>query len=164
MAVFDKERWLALAASSEEKDQQEALDLAKDSADLIQNELLYWFACNTAFAERVKIYLLLKKEYQEKALELIDDKGSLVAFDRTETLDFFKKAEDVEMQRAIVHLERWFMKPTNIKNQLVLEYKNQKACDLDKANLEVNRLYMEEPGQAGDDDLGGGRAPDDPQY
>lgn len=164
MAVFDKDKWLSLASSVEELDQVEALNMAKTSPELLQNELLYWFACNVNFAERSELYQLLDEEYQKQALELIGDQGKFTTFDRAETLDLFLRAEDIEMQRAIVQLERWFMKPTDIKNPLVLEYKNQKSCDLGKANTEVNRLFMKEPGQAADEEIGGGRVSDDVDF
>lgn len=164
MAVFDKDKWLNLASSTEELDRIEALNMAKTSPELLQNELLYWFACNVHFAERSELYQLLDEKHQKQALDLIDDQGAFTAFDRTQTLDLFLRAEDIEMQRAIVQLERWFMKPTEIKNPLVLEYKNQKSCDLEKAHFEVNRLFMEEPGQAADEEIGGGRASDDVDY
>ncbi len=164
MADFDREEWLSLAGSTDQTDQQLALELAKANAWELQEELLYWFACHTGFAERSAIYQLLLPEYRKNALALIDDKGGATPFDRTASIELFLRAEDLEMQKALVHLERWFMKPTDIKNALILEYKSQKGCTLEKAKVEVNRLYTQEPGHAGDDMHGGGRAPDDASF
>jgi len=111
--------------------------------------------------KRFKLYALLQEEFQEKALEIIADQGSLTVFDRIEAFEEFDNTEELPMQQAIIHLERWFMAPNDkFKNSLYLEYKNRKKCSLEDAKLAVNRLFAEEPGQAGDEFTGGGRAPD----
>jgi hypothetical protein len=155
---FDKNKWLALASSENKDDVQLALSQAKDWAELLQMELLYWFGCNTTFEYRFHIYALLQEENQIQALALIADKGDLSAFDRTNTFEEFAKADSTEMQQAIIHLERWFMKPDKaFKNSLYLEYKNRKGCEMEESKLAVNRLFLEEPGQIGDDEGGESR-------
>jgi len=156
---FNKKQWVALASSEQESEKLEALDSAKVYAAQLQEELMYWFACNTAARWRFKIYELLDDMHQEKALELISDKGNLTGFDRIKSFEQFAQAKELEMQQAIVHLERWFMKPSEgFKNSLYLQFKNQKKCSLDESKLAVNRLFVEEPGQVGDEIAGDSRS------
>lgn len=159
MNIFNKQNWLKLASSDNAEEIQHALEMAKDWATELQTELLYWFGCNTAFRYRFHIYELLNEQNREQALKLISDKGQLSAFDRTQTFEEFESSDTTEMQQAIVHLERWFMKPdAAFKNSLYLEYKNRKGCTMEEAKLAVNKLFKEEPGQIGDDAAGESRS------
>ncbi len=157
--LFDKKHWIELAKSDDTDSREQALELASTWSNLLQLELLYWFACNTNFEARFQIFQFLDKEHRSLALRLINDKEGITSFDRTLSFDEFERAQDIEMQGAIIHLERWFAAPDErFKNSLYLEYKNRKRCSMEDSKLAVNLLFTEDPEQIGDDAAGESRS------
>lgn len=148
---FSNNEWYRLASSDNESDWTTALDLASEFKEKLQMELLYWFGSNIGFHWRFKIYDLLDDDNKKLALQLISDNNSLSSFDRIKAFDKFKETKDNTIQSVITYLDRWHKKPVpNFKRNLILEYKNRKKCSVDEAKLIINRLFVEEPGNAAD--------------
>ena len=151
-STLNKKNWLRLAGSDIEADNIEAIEIAENYSTELQNELLYWFSVNSSFQWRFRIFELLNADNREMALKVIRDTDKLCAFDRIKAYEKFVQTTEPEMRNAIVHLDRWFLKPSDkFKNMLVLEYKNRKKCSLEDAKRAVDILFVEEPGSAGDE-------------